>query len=103
MDLLVGSQDATTCIVAVLACPNTTVVWVAHLDDLALGCQDMLELKRALQQMQEPQLYLAGGYCEESGRGPSKFTTVTAQLQPFWRWLVGRGGVNEKGLRENGE
>lgn len=78
MDLLVGSQDATTCIVAVLACPITTVVWVAHLDDLELGCQDVAELESALQQMQQPQLYLAGGYCEESGRGPSEFTTVPA-------------------------
>jgi hypothetical protein len=68
----VGSQDATTCLVAIVACPSSRLVWAAHLDDLQLGSADVQRLADALQQMQQPELYLAGAYSEPAGRGPSE-------------------------------
>lgn len=69
---LVGSQDATTCVIAVLSCPETAVVWAAHLDYPALGQQDVAGIRAALRHMQRPQLYLVGGYCDDAGRGPGE-------------------------------
>lgn len=70
--LVVGSQDATTCVVAIVGCPLTRLVWVAHLDDMQLGSADVQRLADALQQMRQPELYMAGGYSEPAGRGPSE-------------------------------
>lgn len=72
LKLLIGSQDATTCVIAILACPVTALVWAAHLDCSTLGQQDVRDLQLALQQMQQPQLFMAGGYCTERGQGPSE-------------------------------
>lgn len=69
---LVGSQDATTCVIAILACPATGVVWVAHLDS-QIGEKDATYISSALAQMQQPQLFLVGGYCDARGAGPSKY------------------------------
>lgn len=59
-----GSQDATTCVIAIIGCPVTGVVWAAHTDHPHLGDADVQQIEAALQQMQRPQLYLAGGYCD---------------------------------------
>jgi hypothetical protein len=72
LKLLIGSQDATTCVVAILACPVTAMVWAAHLDS-TLGHLDVQDLQSILQQMQQPQLFMVGGYCTEHGQGPSEY------------------------------
>lgn len=67
--LLIGSQDATTCLVVVLA--SQECVFAAHLDDVVLGAHDLALLARALGTMQQPCLWLVGGYCDAHGLGPS--------------------------------
>lgn len=68
--LLVGSQDATTCLVVVLAA-HQQCVFAAHLDDAELGSNDLQLLASALDAMQQqPRLWLVGGYCDAGGLGP---------------------------------
>lgn len=69
--LIIGSQDATTCMVAILSCPVTQQVWCAHLDQDLLAQEDISLLQHSLSIMQQPQLYLAGAYCDAKGRGPA--------------------------------
>lgn len=71
-NVCIGSQDATTCVVAMLACPSSRIVWVAHLDSVHFGDRDIAGVEHALKQMQQPQLYLVGGYCDAAGQGPSE-------------------------------
>jgi hypothetical protein len=81
----VRMQDATTCMVAILSCPATQLVWCAHLDQELLGQDDTTLLLRALSRMQQPQLYLAGAYCDSKGRGPATaqaFLQLLHSLQP---------------------
>lgn len=62
-----GSEDATTCVIAVLRCPTTKAVWAAHFDDATIG--DTKSIAAAVDQMAQPELYLVGGYDEPSGSG----------------------------------
>jgi hypothetical protein len=55
-----------------LACPSSRIVWVAHLDSVHFGDRDIAGIEHALEQMQQPQLYLVGGYCDAAGQGPSE-------------------------------
>lgn len=75
--LLIGSQDATTCLIAVIWCPEAQYVWAAHIDQ-NLGPADITSISNALKCMQQPQLYLCGGYCNAGNRGPA---TALAFLQ----------------------
>ncbi|WIA12586.1 hypothetical protein OEZ85_006243 [Tetradesmus obliquus] len=82
---MIGSQDATTCMVAILSCPATQRVWCAHLDQELLGQTDIVLLLHSLASMQQPQLYLAGAYCDAKGRGPKTaqaFLQLLHSLQP---------------------
>ncbi|KAF6253475.1 N-terminal asparagine amidohydrolase-domain-containing protein [Scenedesmus sp. NREL 46B-D3] len=76
--LVIGSQDATTCMVAIISCPATQLVWCAHLDQQLLGKDDVTLLLDSLSNMQQPQLYLAGAYCDTKSLGPA---TAQAFLQ----------------------
>jgi len=75
--LLIGSQDATTCLIAVIWCPASRYVWAAHVDQ-NLGQADIDSIISALKCMQQPQLYLCGAYCNAGNRGPA---TAAAFLQ----------------------
>jgi hypothetical protein len=75
-DVWIGSQDATTCVVAMLACPSSRIVWVAHLDSAHLGDRDISGIEHALEQMDQPKLYLVGGYCDAAGQGLSECAWV---------------------------
>jgi hypothetical protein len=68
--LLAGSQDATTCLIAIIWCPASQYVWAAHIDQ-NLGPADINSISSALNYMQQPQLYLCGAYCNENNRGPA--------------------------------
>lgn len=65
----IGSQDATTCLVVLLWCPVTQYIWAAHVDQ-PLHSKDVAHVTTALQHMQQPQLYIAGGYCNAQALGP---------------------------------
>lgn len=58
---LLGSQDATTCAVAVLHCPATGTAWAAHMDTSPTAA-DEVAIAHALSHMQKPRLFLAGAY-----------------------------------------
>lgn len=77
--LLIGSQDATTCLVAVLWCPQRRCIWAAHIDQ-CLSSGDMTLLEHSLQQMQQPTLYMAGGYCDHKNLGPSLAQNLLQQF-----------------------
>ena len=66
----VGSQDATTCITMLVSCSKTSNLFAAHIDTHELTTEDTLLLRTALLTMQEPRLYLAGGYCDSNSLGP---------------------------------
>jgi hypothetical protein len=66
----VGSQDATTCIIIILSCSETGNMFVAHMDTHELSLEDTQVLMAAIIRMQNPKLYLAGGYCDQNGLGP---------------------------------
>jgi hypothetical protein len=88
--LLVGSQDATTCLIAVLACPATRIVWAAHIDEPP-GDGDVASLIAALQQMGErPQLCLAGAYCDAKAAGPSECVVDVRQAVVTQRCVATR-------------
>ncbi len=54
--------------VVVLRCPSTRRGWAAHYDDATVA-SDLEALLGALEGMQQPEAYLAGGYTEPSGLG----------------------------------
>jgi hypothetical protein len=67
---LLGSQDATTCVIAILHCAHTRSAWAAHLDG-PLSPEDAGEIQSAVARMgPRPQLLLAGGYADSRGTGP---------------------------------
>jgi hypothetical protein len=66
-------------VVAILACPVTALVWAAHLDS-TLGHLDVQDLQSILQQMQQPQLFMVGGYCTERGQGPSEYQCCSTSV-----------------------
>lgn len=71
LPLVIGSQDATTCLITLVYCPVEQLVWCAHVDGQDLGVQDVSSLTSLLPRMQQPQLYLVGAYCNHTGAGPA--------------------------------
>lgn len=66
---LLASQDATTCVILLLWCPVTQGAWIAHLDS-CLSPPAAAALLAAVERMQQPQLFLVGGYQDAKGLGP---------------------------------
>jgi len=64
--LLVGSEDATTCILVVAECSETGILATAHMDKRVTTPEAVAQL---LHGMNSPQLYLCGGYCDDRGTG----------------------------------
>jgi hypothetical protein len=64
-EIYIGSEDATTCLIAVVLCQATKKAWVAHFDDST--SEDVEAVTTALDTFQAPQLYLTGAYDEPSG------------------------------------
>jgi hypothetical protein len=66
---LLASQDATTCVMLLVWCPVTQGAWIAHLDN-HLPQPAAAALLAAVEHMQQPQLFLVGGYQDDKGLGP---------------------------------
>ena len=68
-----GTTDATTCVAAALWCPAARLAWMAHAD-APLGRATLSALRALVGPggpMTTPQLFLAGGYCDQpAGEGP---------------------------------
>lgn len=77
--LLIGSQDATTCLVVILWCPLSSQAWAAHVDQ-CLSSGDMTLLNDSLQRMQQPTLYISGGYCDQKNLGLSLAQNILQQF-----------------------
>lgn len=76
--LIVGTEDATTCVILGLACPATRRVALAHLDDATCNSACVLPL---LHGMRGPvRAFLTGGYTDAHGEGQRVCVAVLAAL-----------------------
>lgn len=78
--LYIGSEDATTCVIAVLRCPITKLTFAAHFDGGTLSDEDSVASAVSAMQCSTPELYLVGGYREDKGEG---FKASCALLELF--------------------
>ena len=75
--LLIGSEDATTCVIAVADCRETGWACSIHVDDNTL-IRETVEL--LLSGMKKPVLYLVGAYCDKQGTGPEVGASLLREL-----------------------
>ena len=76
--LLIGSEDATTCVIAVAECRETGWACSVHIDDGITLMRETVEL--LLSGMKKPVLYLVGGYCDKEGTGPEVGASLLHEL-----------------------
>jgi hypothetical protein len=75
--LLIGSEDATTCVIAVAKCSETGWVCATHVDDGNLMKETVEAL---LGDMINPVIYLVGAYRDKKGTGVNVAASLLREL-----------------------
>lgn len=75
--LVIGSEDATTCVIAVAECRNSGLVSAVHVDEGVSSAQTASHL---LAGMSRPQIYLCGAYCDKESKGPKVASAILRHL-----------------------
>lgn len=74
-----GSEDATSCVVAAVVDAASCLVWVAHFDDSrADDAESLRQLEQRLGEGAAPELLLVGGVCDVGGSGLGVTSAVLA-------------------------
>ncbi|KAG1663404.1 hypothetical protein FOA52_011682 [Chlamydomonas sp. UWO 241] len=83
--LFLGSEDATTCVIAVLLDREAGLAWAAHYDEGTCSDTGILE---ALQSMRAPHAYLVGAFVDSRGTSARVASALLATLHHSWRGCV---------------
>ncbi|CAH1970861.1 unnamed protein product [Acanthoscelides obtectus] len=85
--IILGSDEATTCIILIVRDCNTGATGLAHLDNVGLIEQHIKEIMNSLQRLSEEcsqnkySIYLVGGYSDPRGLSEEIFVGILETLQ----------------------
>eukprot|EP00951_Prasinocladus_malaysianus_P011843 scaffold87752_cov41-Prasinocladus_malaysianus.AAC.1 len=75
--IAIGSEDATTCVVAVAECSEEGLISCAHFDQ---GTVTELAVRRLLNGMPNANIYLCGAYSDAKGTGHKVASALVMNL-----------------------